>query len=117
MAYDDCLRLYNEVQAVELDLRNLLIDAFEPQYLQALRDKHTDMINESFDTYGKVTDAEMLYREQNLSSMVYNTTQPVHIIFNAIDEFSTFLTLKKCQLLTGLKYKLHMSLFSVPKPF
>ena len=92
--YDDKLRLYNESQAVELALRNQLIDAFEPQYLQALRNKHTDMINETLpriikylcDTYGKVSDAEMLNREQNLSSMVYDTTQPVDVIFNNIDE-------------------------------
>ena len=95
-AYDNRLCLYNEVQAVELDLRNLLIEAFEPQYLQALRNKHTDMIKDSLpdifkylcDTYGKVNDAQMLDREQNLSSMVYDPTQPIDNVFNEIDEFS-----------------------------
>ena len=43
--YDNRLRLYNETQAVELALRNQLIEAIEPDYLQALRNQYTDMIN------------------------------------------------------------------------
>ena len=35
--YDDNLRQYNEVECVETLLRNQFINAFDPQYLEALR--------------------------------------------------------------------------------
>ena len=42
--WEERRRIYNEVQAVELALRNLLIEAIEPVYLTPLRDSTTDMI-------------------------------------------------------------------------
>ena len=94
--WEERKRLYHEVQAVELVLRNQLTEAFDPEYLQALRDPTTDMLTGSIPdiisflitTYGKLTDNDMITREQNLTALTYNTAQPVDIIFNAIDKFA-----------------------------
>ena len=45
--YDQNLRLYNEVQAVEALLRTQIIEAVEEQYLTAPRNSTTDMIHNS----------------------------------------------------------------------
>ena len=87
--------MYNEVQQVKLTLRNQLIEAFEPEYLEPLRDATTDMITDTIPdiiswlitTYGQVSEAEMLTKEQNLTALTYDTTQPVDVVFNAIDKF------------------------------
>ena len=76
-AYDELKRLYNECQAVELTLRNQLVKAVEPEYLQALRNTSTDMIIGTIPTiisylirvYGKMSKLELLTREQNLTTM------------------------------------------------
>lgn len=38
-------------------------------------------------TYGKLIDGELFNREQNLTTMTYDTTQPVDFVFNKIDTF------------------------------
>ena len=45
--YDEKLRLYNETQAVEQALRQQLQEAIEPEYLDAMRDVHTHMIQDT----------------------------------------------------------------------
>ena len=45
--YDEKLRLYNETQAVEQALRQQLQEAIEPEYLDAVRDVHTHMIQDT----------------------------------------------------------------------
>ena len=60
IAFDEELRRYNECQAVETALCNQIIAAIEPEYVQAIRIIHTDMINDTIpmifgflrDTYG-----------------------------------------------------------------
>ena len=87
--------MYNEVQAVELALHNQLIEAFEPNYLQPLKDTTTDMITHDIpaiiswliQTYGQVSEIAMLEKEQNLSALKYDTTQPVDFVFNAVNKF------------------------------
>ena len=105
-AWEERKRIYNEVQAVEHTLRTQLIQAIEPEYLQALRNTHTDMINESIvdiitfliSTYGQITDAEMFHREQALTSMTYDAMQPVDVVFNSVDKFAGLAELQQSPL-------------------
>ena len=46
-AWDDQVRLYNECQAVEQALRQQIIDAIEADYLEALSNDYTGMVQES----------------------------------------------------------------------
>ena len=92
---------------MKLALRNQITEAFEPEYLQAIRNTTTDMFTGKIldiftflvNTYGKLTDEEMLNREQNLSAMTYDPAQPVDIIFNTIDRFSDLCDISKYALL------------------
>ena len=38
-------------------------------------------------TYGKISESEMLNREQNLTALTYDTSKPVDFVFNEIDIF------------------------------
>ena len=94
--YDENKRLYNEVQAVEMILRNQLIEAIEPIYLRPLRNNHTDMINESIPdimlflltNYGQLSDPQLLQKEQDLIAFTYNPQDQPDVVFNEIDDYS-----------------------------
>ena len=104
---------------MEAALRTLLIQAIEPEYLQPLRNTHTDMINDSIpdiisfliDTYGKLSDADMLHREQALTALVFDTTKPVEFVFNAIDEFAILMELNDSAISDRRKVQLAYVIF------
>ena len=83
-----------------------MIQAIEPEFLQVLRNTHTDMINESIvgiitfliSTYGQITDAGMFHREQALTSMTYDAMQPVCVVFNSVDKFAGLAELQQSPL-------------------
>ena len=95
-AHDEMVRTYNECQAVEQALRNQLIDAIPPAYLDSLRNVDSDMINDSIPTiiafltenYCQMTDQELSDREDELKRTTFNPEEPVDLIFNRIKEFS-----------------------------
>ena len=45
--FDEALRIFNEYQAVETELRNQIVEAISPEYLQPLRNATTDVLNDS----------------------------------------------------------------------
>ena len=93
--YDESLRLFNEVRAVETLLRNQLINAFDSDYLEALRDTN-DMISSTIpqimtyltSSYGKVSEEQFEIKEKELKDFIYNPSLPIDIVFNKIDFFS-----------------------------
>ena len=101
IAHDDQKRLYNEVQAVEVALRNQIVEAIEEEYLTPLRNHTTDMINDPIpsiftflrDNYGKLAPAQLKERETEIDNLVYDPSQNVDIIFNKIQEFQDLCTL------------------------
>ena len=92
--YDENLRQYNEVQCVETLLRNQLLNSFESQYVDALRDSN-DMINLPIHsimtyltrTYGQISEEHYMSMEDEIKELVYEPTLPVDIVFNKIDFF------------------------------
>ena len=95
ITYDENLRQYNECQAVENALRNQIISAIESDYLQPIRNIHTDMINESIpqiitflrDTYGQLSPSQLKERERAIDDMIYNPATTIDSVFNKIQEF------------------------------
>ena len=83
---------------MELSLHNQLIEVFEPEYLQALRNSTTVMINDGIPiitsflqfAYGQITDIEMNSMEHNLAATIYNRSKPINSVFNKIDEYADF---------------------------
>lgn len=90
--FDEKKRLYNECQAVEQALRQQIIDAVEPDYLEALRDQHTEMVQSPIpdiikhlrDTYGFMSDEDLADRENELKTYSYDPVKTVDDVFNKI---------------------------------
>ena len=95
-AHVKTVRIYNEWHAVKQALRNQLIDAIPPTYLDSLRNVDLDMINDYIPTiitflttnYCQLTDQEISNREDELKKTTFNPEEPVDLIFNRIKEFS-----------------------------
>lgn len=95
IAFDEELRRYNECQAVETALRNQIIAAIEPEYVQPIRNIHTDMINDTIpmifgflrDTYGNLSPSQLKARERVIDDMIYNPSLTIDSVFNKIQDF------------------------------
>ena len=87
--WDEKVRLYNEYQAIEQALRQQLIEAVEPEYLDALRDPTTHMIQYNIPdiiehlqlTYGFLTDEDISDSEDVLKQLVYDPSKTINNIF------------------------------------
>ena len=94
-AHDDAVRKYYECQAVEQALRTQIIESIDPEYLDALRHVDTDMINETipeiFDflqvNYGRITEEELVQKEEDLRNYDYNPVTPVDKVFSQVALF------------------------------
>ena len=94
-AHDDAVQKYYECQAIEQALRTQIIEAIEPEYLDALRHVDTDMINESIpdiftflqSNYGRITEEELVQKEEDLRNYDYNPQTPVDKVFNQVTLF------------------------------
>ena len=95
-AHDNDVQSYNEFQAVEQALRNQVIDAVPPEYLDSLRNSDTDMINCSVPdlitflqtNYCRLVDQEVSDREDELKKTVFDPQQSIDLIFNKIKLFT-----------------------------
>jgi len=93
--HDEQSRRYWETQAIEQALRNQIIEAIDKDYLDALRNNHTDMINDSIpeifdyltENYGQITEQELSDKEDELKNLTYNPTTSVDSVFNKINWF------------------------------
>ena len=116
--YDEKLRLYNECQSVENALRQQLQEALEIEYLDALRDPHTHMIQETIPdiieylqkTYGFLTDEALSEKEDVLKQYIYDPTKSVDDVFNKIIKHQDLCVLMNNPLtdrqLVGIAYKI-----------
>ena len=94
--HDESVRLYHECQRVEVALRNQLIEAIEPIYLKPLRNKNTDMINDSIPTiiaflnkrYGKISDPQLVEKERELLEFTWDIDEQPDTAFNEVDNFA-----------------------------
>ena len=76
-------------------MKNQIIEAIEPEYLDALRNVNTDMINESIpemfkflqETYGWITEEELVEKEDNLRQYAYDLHIPVDKVVTKITLF------------------------------
>ena len=99
--HDDAVRKYYECQAVEQALRTQIIEAIDAEYLDALRNVNTDMISDSIPTifeflqsnYGRITEEELVQKEEDLRNYDYNPQQPVDKVFNQVTLFHDLCTI------------------------
>ena len=89
------LKKYCKCQAVEQALHTQTIKAVEADYLDALCNVNTDMINntipEIFDylqiNYGQITAEEMVAKEDYIKNYAYDPQAPVNNVFTQIATF------------------------------
>ena len=92
------LRLFREVTGVENALKQQIVAAVEPQYLEAIRNQVTgklagsvyEVIRHLFHVYGQVTPQALYDQEQKVQQMVYDPQHPIDGVFTAIDDLMTF---------------------------
>jgi len=103
-AHDDAVKKkYYKCQAVEQALRSQIIEAIEAEYIDALRNIDTDMINASipeiFDflqiNYGQITEEELVTREEELRNFDYDPQSPVDKVFTKITLFQDLCTITR----------------------
>ena len=102
-AWDDQVRLYNECQAVEQALRQQTIDAIESDYLEAIRNDFTGMVQESIPdiiqhltkTYGFVSEEDLSDRDDELKNYAYDPSKTVDDVFNKIKKHQELAILMK----------------------
>ena len=86
---------------MEQVVRTQIIEAIEPEYLDKLKKVDTDMINESIpeiftflqETYGRITEKELVEKEDALRQYVYDPHLPVDKVFTKITLFHNLCTI------------------------
>ena len=90
--------VFKEVNAVDEALIQQINQAVKHDFLSALRDRTTNSINMPVfnvldylgNTYGNVTEEMLQEREDRVSRMSYSLSQPIDIIFNALDNLADY---------------------------
>ena len=96
--HTDRLRVFCEMIGVENALKQQIVAAVEPQYLQAMRDPVTgkltgiiaDIIKHLLDIYGRVTPQTLFEQEQKVQQMIYDPQHHINGVYTAINELVNY---------------------------
>jgi hypothetical protein len=97
-AHQEAIRIFREVQGVDKALIQQIVQAVEAPYLSSIRDRASNSLRGSVyeiltylqDVYGRVSPQMLEDRDNELRNMVYNTQQPIDIVFNAVEDYVDF---------------------------
>ena len=100
-AHDTEVKKFYECQTVEQALRTQIIEAIDADYLDALRNINTYMINELIPeifeylqvNYGQITAEVMVEKEYELTNYAYDPQVPVNKVFSQITTFQDLCTI------------------------
>lgn len=92
--HNEQLWLYNECHHVKQALRKQVVAAVDDSYLVALKNRQTNttttplsqVLEYLFRNYGRVTPAQLVHEEQQLTNWSYDPTLPIILIFNKVDD-------------------------------
>jgi len=92
--YDEDLRVFRESDGVEKALFQQLVEAVEPQYLTAVRNRTTNSITMSLsdvlqhlqETYGTITPQMLQTKKASVDNMRYNVHLPIDNVFETVEE-------------------------------
>ena len=90
----EATRVFREVVGVDNALRAQIVEAVEPQFLTALRNRQTNAINLPtyqilqflYDEYERVTPQMLQDEETKLKNMAYDPSHPIDSLFSAVEE-------------------------------
>ena len=102
--HDVAVKCYYKCQTAEQALWTQIIEGIDPEYLDALRNVDTDMINKYIpeififlqETYGHITEEELVEKEDALCQYVYDPHLPVDKVFTKITLFHDLCTISNC---------------------
>ena len=88
------LRVYHEVENVDKALKQQIIDAVEPMYLDAIRNRTSnnitrpifEVLEHLFDNFGEITPETFLEREAAVKAKSYDPNTPVDTLFKDIED-------------------------------
>ena len=108
-AHDEAKKRYNKYQALQRILKNQLISAIEPPYLDPFRCDVTDMINESIpeivdylqSSYGKITVNQIEEAVAEIKNFTFDPTKSINILLNAVQEHVDLLKIAGRELQDG----------------
>jgi hypothetical protein len=94
-AHQEAIRIFREVQGVEKALVQQIVQAVNATYLSSIRDRTSnslrgtvyDIIAHLQTVYGRVSPQMLNTHDTALRNMVYNTQEPIDVVFNAVEDF------------------------------
>ena len=93
--FDEELRVYHEVENVDKALKQQIVQAIEPKYLDAVRNRTSDTITipvyqvmeHLFNTYGEITPETFQKKEQKVKAMTFDpNTDSIDSLYKEIDD-------------------------------
>ena len=95
-AHKEALRIFREMNAVEAALQQMLVEAIDPIYIEAIRDRATnsinlpiyDIIQYLYDTYGDIRPETLEEEREALIKTDYDPNLPIDILFSKIEQFT-----------------------------
>ena len=105
-AHEDDKKQYNKYQALQRVLRNQLVSAVEPHFLDPIRCEFTDMVNKPIteimdflrDSYGKMTVNQIEEEITKIKTFAYDPTKSINILITAIQEHADLLKIAGAEL-------------------
>ena len=96
-AYEKAAKLFNEYDACDRALKQLLLGAVDDMFINALCDRHVgyanvttlDMLTHLYDTYGKITEID-LNKNQEVMNEPFDHNLPIESFFRRIEECVEF---------------------------
>ena len=93
--YEENLRLFLEVETIKTLLRNQIINAFDDDYIQALRDAN-DVVSMDIPAimqylikaYGQIRPEDFCTIKNEVEEFVYDPILPIDVLFNKLEFFS-----------------------------
>ena len=100
----ESLRVFHEVRGVEQALIQQLVTAIDNNYLVAFKNRATGQFNGTLvqiiqhlrTTYGKISPAQLIAYEAEVTNMTYDPTTPVDLIFGKIDDLLMYGEFANC---------------------
>ena len=104
--WEEEMRLWREVEAIERTLVQQIVQAVEPKYLKALRNPITTKITNDvkqilsylFDNYGKVPPTVLKDMKRTVEDYELDPSDPIDLLFVQVDELADIYTLQRNQL-------------------
>ena len=93
--FDEALRVYHEVENVDKALKQQIVQAIEPKYLDAVRNRTSDTITipvfevmeHLFNTYSEITPETFQTKEQEVKALTFDpNTDSIDSLYKEIDD-------------------------------